>query len=90
MAPSDQEFGILRADVDTLKQDVCEMKIDVKKVLSYIEREEGAKAEREKLEQHQFKRMDMTWAKYGAVGCCAGAAFSAAQWAVHAATHLIP
>jgi hypothetical protein len=90
MAPTDLEFGILSADVETLKGDVAELKTDMKKVLACLTREEGAKEERDRIGTNESRKLELTWTKLGALGCFIGAVTGAVMLAPHFFLHLTP
>lgn len=81
----------MRSDVDTLKGEVNEVKQDVKHILKLLAEQEGARKERERMEDHQIKKRDLSMGQLAAyatlVAALTGVMTAFAPVAVHIVFH---
>jgi predicted nucleic acid-binding Zn-ribbon protein len=69
----------LEEDVSEVKQDVKAIRGDVAKVLKYMDREEGARSERDKIQSKLDARVEMSWNKVMVLAAVAGSIVGAIQ-----------
>lgn len=102
----DREFGALSGkvealtnDIEEVKEDVKELKGDMKRVLAYMDREEGGRAARDKIQKRRDERDDadrvnqnfaveLTWNKIMALAALIGALTGAISLAPHFLLHV--
>jgi hypothetical protein len=94
MPLTEKEIYDMRQDVALLKKDVGDIKLDLVQItntLDKIERhlavEEGGQAARAELQKREFQRLELTWAKLGALGCIIGGVMTLAPYVIH---HFMP
>ncbi|MDE2458616.1 MAG: hypothetical protein KGL20_05205 [Rhodospirillales bacterium] len=106
MTEHDREFGALSEkvvaltnDIEEVKEDVKELKFDMKRILAYMDREEGGRVARDKL-QAQWDReagtsiankhfqIELTWTKIMAMAAVIGSLTGLIALAPHFIFHL--
>lgn len=106
MTEHDRELGALSGkvealtnDIEKVKEDVKELKGDMKRVLAYMDREEGGRNARDKMQQrwdretgasvaNQHFQVELTWTKIMAIAAMVGSLTGLIALAPHFIFHM--
>lgn len=94
-----QKVAALTDDIEEVKDDVKELKVDMKRVLAYMDREEGGRAARDKIQArwdqesgssvaNQHFRIELTWTKIMALAAVVGSLTGLIALAPHLIFHV--